>query len=227
MQERKGFTLIELLVVVAIIALLAALLLPAMKNALEAARTIKCAANLKQIQLAAILYLRDHDVFPPHYDYRDRNGDGRADGPTWFYDGPTVGGYYTSFFARPYLGAGVTASPSRGQGSIYDCPSYDKPDWTGYYVNYGYNMAVGPHNVSFPPVELVSIERPSDLAVFADAYSYAISPNPAYWSYWDGIWGVRYHPGDRYNAAFADGHVQAHRENDLDDSNWVVGPGWF
>ena len=69
-RTAEGFTLIELLVVIAIIAVLAALLVPALKNAMVAARTITCASNLKQIQLAAILYLRDHDVFPPHYDYR-------------------------------------------------------------------------------------------------------------------------------------------------------------
>ena len=48
MQTRKRFTLIELLIVVAIIAILAALLLPALSKAREMARKIQCAANLKQ-----------------------------------------------------------------------------------------------------------------------------------------------------------------------------------
>ena len=47
-RQRMGFTLIEVLVVVAIIALLAAVLLPALKNARDKARSAACAANLIQ-----------------------------------------------------------------------------------------------------------------------------------------------------------------------------------
>ena len=62
---RRAFTLIELLVVISIIALLIALLLPAIKKAREAARTVACAANLRQIGIAANAYLGDNDAFFP------------------------------------------------------------------------------------------------------------------------------------------------------------------
>jgi prepilin-type N-terminal cleavage/methylation domain-containing protein len=52
----KGFTLIELLVVISIIALLLAILLPALGRAKEQAQKTRCLANLKQIGVAMHLY---------------------------------------------------------------------------------------------------------------------------------------------------------------------------
>src|ERR1035438_3258806 len=61
----KAFTLIELLVVIAIIAILAAILFPVFARARESARRSSCLSNMKQADLANLMYTQDYDETLP------------------------------------------------------------------------------------------------------------------------------------------------------------------
>ena len=65
LRRARAFTLIELLVVIAIISLLAALLLPALKNGRERANSVACTSNLRQIGVAWQVFLSDNDNWSP------------------------------------------------------------------------------------------------------------------------------------------------------------------
>ena len=70
-NPRSGFTLIELLVVISIVALLIALLLPAIKRAKQTAHVVACGSNLRQLTIALWAYSHENDGQGPAYSWDD------------------------------------------------------------------------------------------------------------------------------------------------------------
>jgi prepilin-type N-terminal cleavage/methylation domain-containing protein/prepilin-type processing-associated H-X9-DG protein len=118
--NQTAFTLIELLVVIAIIAILAAMLLPALSRAKVKAQGIYCMNNLKQLQLATIMYADDNqDKFPEN--------PGLATGPPAWVHGQMT--WDSSFQANPQntnatLMTSGEIGPSVAQNAgVFKCPA--------------------------------------------------------------------------------------------------------
>lgn len=121
-QKSKAFTLIELLVVVAIIAVLVAILLPAIAKARQQAVLTQDAAQLKQIGVASLMYAQENtEKFPPGNSY------------WWPFIGPTEAAdqppQFVGTLLLKYLGQKVT---------LFYCPlEVDLLGVKEYYVNLG------------------------------------------------------------------------------------------
>ena len=114
-RRSRAFTLVELLVVIGIIAVLIAILLPALRKARDAANTTACASNLRQVAIAVLAYANDNKGrLPPS---RINTGD-QIYPQGWFWSNELVRDGYV---AAP---AGVnSAGRPRDGANVFRCPS--------------------------------------------------------------------------------------------------------
>ena len=226
--NRQGFTLIELLVVMAIIALLSAILLPALSRAKTRAKSIQCVSNLRQMGIAAQVYIGDTaDVYPVAYYWDDINNiDYAWDLTTLENDGNRV---------IPGLLWGGS-----GNVQIQQCPSFaGSADWLqDPYTGYNYNTSYIGHGQfeDVPdPAKNSAVHHPAKTVIFgdgqyaggADKFMRAPFPNPGdedFSGRYSGTQGFR-HNG-RTNAGFCDGHVASLSTCCTNNSeNAAVAPG--
>jgi len=150
MRRRIGFTLIELLVVISIIALLIALLLPALGKARQATKQVLCLGNLHNIGLAMGMYADANNGLVPRATNRGRLR------------------WYTAFM--PYLPEGAGEDDFR-RSQIFRCPSYPVAEQRiGYVVN-GWKFLSTADEFGFEttePTALDAFDRPSTTIYLAD-----------------------------------------------------------
>ena len=119
--RRQGFTLIELLLVIAIIAILAALLLPALAKAKDKAVKILCTSNLKQWGVAVSMYAGDNkEAFPDNSTFNSAGQLSGANGFAWM-----ALAFNTNFYPM-YLypnRPGTTTGQTRAKQDVLYCPT--------------------------------------------------------------------------------------------------------
>ena len=228
---RPGFTLVELLVVIAVIAILAALLLPVLSRSKSRAAQTTCANNLRQLQLGWLLYANENnDFIAPNavgLDHgRTLENPGWVAGDMWFdFDGPDVsestdpdllvGPEYMAFGSI----GGYVKNPA-----VYHCPAdqstvtiNDAPVSRVRSVSMNGHMGAHRPNTGGPYWrywKLTQITAPSDLFVFIDEREDSIN---------DGFFAMdmksryaiidypsSYHDGGAC-VSFVDGHTEWHR----------------
>ena len=166
--DSKFFTLTELMIVIAIIAILAAMLLPVLNKAREKAKDITCMNNLKQLAGAEINYIDDFNGwFTPSYPGKDENQSSN---------------YYWTNLLYPYLGgSGTSKDIFRANvdpaNSVYFCPmqqpnEISKGGASNDYPSYGLNYYLGGRLRGDMPAKISKVKEASKIIMFSDVQNF-------------------------------------------------------
>jgi prepilin-type processing-associated H-X9-DG protein len=223
---------VELLVVIAIIAVLIAMLLPALNKARAAAGMTQCMSNHRQLVAACIAYAMDHqDQFPPGsvYPMPDQSNPLINDTYSWW-SKQFAGIYFGNTSDNPYY----TTTP------VGNCPATDAGQY--FTASAGYSTLFAPGGIGYntdpnarlwkassagQPIKYSLFVEPSKLLVTADVYYNTPPDYSTSWAQWyigyyitsaTSPWlnSTAYRHGQHTVVGFADGHVEAFSSNQMD-----------
>ena len=218
MKHKLRFTLIELLVVISIIAILAALLLPALSSAKNTARAIKCNGNMGQFGKAFACYANDYSEYICPF----RDNDNGAVSKFWCRT--LLQEYLNDNRSNVVLGAYSWSGGKRIDSKLI-CPTVIPPE-SGSRYSYAIN---GRFSNSFPNTwytKFLQVSRPSRGCLMAEASSTTSASLCVY--YLDGG-SLNYAQGFPHNSGenilFLDFHVKWFKRSQIPDQD-VISTAW-